>query len=1253
LAWQITNPNSELVAIHAALVPSIPTGEIIYFEGFFGSQAGRSRRYDCATGTTAEINSTPFDTNEDSAPDVNLFCAGHAFLSDGRWLVAGGSASGGVIAAHEHGHGGTGSRDTFAYHARSREWMRLEYMHFQPNGNERGGGRWYPTLVTLADGQVLAVGGHPRAGDDALADNYPTPEMRRHSNNTPERYNPGLDAWTLMLQELTAPNGPAVFLDEYNRLHLTPTGHVFFSTIAKTKGDTRLFDPYVGLFAASGLGNHLDSRYDDANCSARTTSVILPLLWDDPDQFWIFVCGAPQAERINLAANDPAWQSAGSRQWSGTPPVREHLFGILLPTGQVFVAGGMRDSEPRTGVMQPEIYTPPINWSTGKYIANQSGSWQTLNNDPATVPRGYHSVALLQPDGRVWTAGSTDAGGNLTNPDESVAEVRVEVYSPPYVSVGNRPVIEDAPQSVAYGRSFPVQMADSGPIHRVALMRCGSFTHAFDADQRYLSLRFEKADSTLTVTAPSSPALAPAGYYMLWVLRDEETPCEQALFIRLCEQDCDLILDHSTFSVLEVEAAFLDLNPEGLAEFPEAFFAFFDGFLPHELGLPAAEPTVELAISTPGGAPPEGMSVRLRDTGFDSQPPHPDIAQRFTFFYDVRFASTDCFDFPGADREINVRVSLAGHTCDRKIRLTKTPNPYMKDGDPHWLSRDLRVFKVSPEQTIGNTTFTPSDTPHSFIQRLIGDFDAEADSPLHPFETLKTGQEESALELATTVDGVPVYNFAVAKVRYRAIAQPAPGVRVLFRMFNTVGTALEWTSSTTYRREVKGAAGQDTVALLGVTGFPFGDIISIPFFAEPRVTPAQSMKQQPDGPNKRDMPGSGAAETVRYFGCWLDFNRDLSEHHFPRKPSNDGPYSEDPFEGGPLSAIIDLVRNAHQCIIAEIYFEPDPIEFGDTPGSSDNLSQRNLVLESAANPGVAATRRVQTTMLVRPSKVAGLLTSPLGGPGVTANLAVRRRRPWDELVIRWRTLPPGTTIDLYVPSLQADDILRVAGFRQRGSALQKVDAHTVRATSGNVTYIPLPGTVDRLVPCLVSVQLPAGITAGQRFRASVHQYSSDTKRVLGAVEIAVPVQHAADIILGEIRKYTVLKYIRTRIPASDIWWPVFDRYVREIEDRLVGFGEAPDWIEPSTHVGTRRPDADGAGAPLHLAATGRVADILYDCAGAFEGFVLEDCGTRRQFRACEPGLEVVIRRTCESRVRLSVWTKPGDDRPVRVTVHCC
>lgn len=81
---------SSIVAIHAALVPGTPTGQIVYFEGFFGDQAGRSFLYDCAARTVVEQSFQVADNLP--VGDRNLFCAGHAQLANGQVLVAGGWA---------------------------------------------------------------------------------------------------------------------------------------------------------------------------------------------------------------------------------------------------------------------------------------------------------------------------------------------------------------------------------------------------------------------------------------------------------------------------------------------------------------------------------------------------------------------------------------------------------------------------------------------------------------------------------------------------------------------------------------------------------------------------------------------------------------------------------------------------------------------------------------------------------------------------------------------------------------------------------------------------------------------------------------------------------------------------------------------------------------------------------------------------------------------------------------------------------
>jgi hypothetical protein len=84
---------------------------------------------------------------------------------------------------------------------------------------------------------------------------------------------------------------------------------------------------------------------------------------------------------------------------------------------------------------------------------------------------------------------------------------------------------------VYYGETFTLQV--DGTIARVALMRCGSVTHGYDSDQRYIGLAFSQQGDQLTVTAPPDGATAPPGYYMLWVVDAAGVPCERAQFLHL------------------------------------------------------------------------------------------------------------------------------------------------------------------------------------------------------------------------------------------------------------------------------------------------------------------------------------------------------------------------------------------------------------------------------------------------------------------------------------------------------------------------------------------------------------------------------------------------------------------------------------------------------------------------------------------------------------------------------------------------
>lgn len=1168
MPWSGAQVDSQIFPVHAALTPAGAQGEVVLFGGdeHWAAQAEtagnnswkKTRIYDVATHAIVG--------GQTQSPDSDVFCCHHAFIGDGRLLIAGGTSEwSGSPDAHAHELDFLGHSRCWLYNARERRWIETTRLNRNPNqpNEPRSGGRWYPGMVTLGDGSVLAIFGHLDKMDT------------RHRNTLPERFAPGAQAWINLPDVMAKPGEPAHgdhrFL-MYARMFVLPGGKVFIATpmpagfsVSPGSSDgphrSTCFDAGTAKFVAPQAVS-----FDGVEATWDYPAVLLPLLPPNYHAHVLFWQGR-QPKHISLNDPNPDWVNTSNRAGGLANRNRVNSNAVLLPTGDVCIVGGVHDNgvvangvvtQFEDPVLRAEILRPGIDWTTGTYTSNGDGTWSAPSGDAAHA-RNYHSVALLLPNGKVWVAGgNTNAQSGDPDGDLTVGGVtkkrgikRIELYEPGYIAVPNRIRITSSPRLVTYLEEFDIGLdRPATDVGRVALVRNGSATHSTNNDQRYVGLEIvSRGGNTVRVRCPRNGTYAPPGYYMLWVTDTTGNPCQLAPFVRVSYLTCRVIADRSTFSKEEVQAVGGGSN----ATFPKALYVDFDGYVGGEF---TGSPNFELEWAD--GSPVSASDLRLIPAGrFDEiSPASPDVAARTTFAFDVVFPSMGAFANLATRRSINARFWRGVVTDTTVLELKETPNPYMIDIDPavmneYWLSTDIRVLKVhSGETRLGVAQGLGGGAPYNFIRGVLDRLRNGSES----FASLPTQGPPATLDAAYMSGNPPrpTFNYAVARVRYRASTTSALGVRCFFRMCNVAATGLEYDPAGTYNRTV----GPNPKPLLGLIG---GQIVSFPFFSRPRQN---TVSGQP-GAGGQDLqeidpaydvqtiaPASSGAEVTAYFGCYLDITEPTKR--FPLNPSGNGPYPE-----ADARPIRDLIRSWHNCLIAEIFLDVDPTRLSSTPQNSDNLSQRNLAIVGLENPGVvSATRTVMHTFEVVPSSIAK--DEPTFSPFHDATLglmAVGERLAYpDELFFDWGSVPPETVVTLYFSDIDTADMIDLAKNRIGTASFTVVDKTTVRFRVGDCAWLPLPGSRTIRIPVLLAAAFPDTIKEGEVYRLTIRQVNGRRNRFMGGVTLELPVTKAPFLRWEAERELSFMRHIATTIPFGDRWKSIFDRYIGHLTARVDGLG---------------------------------------------------------------------------------------------------
>ena len=359
-----------------------------------------------------------------------------------------------------------GINDTEIFNPATRTWIQGPAMAFE---------RWYPTTVTLSDGRILSVSGSITCADC-------TAEI-------PEIYSPATNSWTQL-------PGAQLELPLYPFLFLLPDGRVLNPGSNEDPLATHVLD----------IASQTWTLVDGTTLEGGSAVMYLPGR--------VMKSGtASDLERSTALTVRDTYvldMAAATPRWRETLPMafpRGHHTLTILPDGTVLVTGGGRTTD---GVNQAEAVLEAELWSP------DSESWTTMAS--SQVPRLYHSTALLLADGRVLSAG----GGRVSG--MPIDQLNVEIYSPPYLFRGPRPVIASAPATVEPGETAFVATPDGAGISQVTLLAPGSVTHQVNMHQRFQRLSFSTTSGGLNVQFPSNVNLVPPGDYLLFILTADGVP---------------------------------------------------------------------------------------------------------------------------------------------------------------------------------------------------------------------------------------------------------------------------------------------------------------------------------------------------------------------------------------------------------------------------------------------------------------------------------------------------------------------------------------------------------------------------------------------------------------------------------------------------------------------------------------------------------------------------------------------------------
>jgi hypothetical protein len=558
-SWEtlpIPAPEDRMQSVHTILLPN---GKVLVVNGssFRTSLVNDEmdidlvegvdvKNYDVINNTglldpqTGEFERIPSPPSIQAGETNDLFCTGHLQLPDGDVLFVSGTGR------YYPGGAFTGNRQINLYNWKTGEWSALKSLKQ---------GRWYPSLIPLADGKVVIFSGL--------------------KIDAPNQINPSLEIYDPKTQNLQyidltrVDNSPFnTKLDDgetYDSIDLYPrvfplsdgrlliTGdEAGIAGVLVPHSSKKSYLMSINQNTDGTLAVSFEVGPDRAETSkAYGTSLQVPnsedvlllggIIGTNNINFGRLgnTNGFPPGSRV--ATSLQRWispQRSGERngKWEIAPNFlskpRANLQAVILPSQEILVVNGGEYPEYKP------VYEPLLLTADQKAL----GGYQSRAMNPANLPRLYHNGALLLPDARVLAIGGnanravreqdgtvhvdivqdsklyykspklSDKSGQTKefsieefykNPQSYFAEGdkepfvpseiwQAEAFSPPYLfKPGDRPKIVKAPEQIGYSQPGTISVKNATEDGSLVLVKLGAVTHSFDYGQRLAVLPIE------------------------------------------------------------------------------------------------------------------------------------------------------------------------------------------------------------------------------------------------------------------------------------------------------------------------------------------------------------------------------------------------------------------------------------------------------------------------------------------------------------------------------------------------------------------------------------------------------------------------------------------------------------------------------------------------------------------------------------------------------------------------------------------